>query len=108
MIHELKRYEAAPGKAHALVERFRTTTMPLFERHGIELLHCWLKPDEPGVFYYLVSFADAVASAKAWKDFGADPDWAAAKAATETDGPLLARQTTTTLEPTVFSPSRAA
>ncbi len=104
MIHELKRYEAAPGKGAALRERFARLTMPLFARHGITLLHCWEPEGEPDAFVYLVGFPDAAASEAAWKAFGADPEWKAGKAASEADGPLLARQSTTVLSPSAFSP----
>jgi hypothetical protein len=107
MIYELKRYDATPGKARELIDRFEKKTMPLFERHGIRVLHCWTKEDEPDAFYYLVGFADATAGARAWKDFGSDPEWIAAKAASETAGPLLAKQTTTRLHATAFSPQGA-
>lgn len=104
MIHELKRYIPHDGKADALLQRFRDTTMPIFKRLGISLLHCWTAPDEPGVLYYLVSFADSAASDKAWAAFGADAQWKAAKAASETAGPLLASQSTVKLAPAAFSP----
>ena len=67
-------------------------------------LHCWEPEGEPDTFVYLVAFADAAASEAAWKAFGADPDWKAGKAASEANGPLLARQTTTVLRPSAFSP----
>ena len=104
MIHELKRYDATPGKGWALRERFAKLTMPLLKRHGITVLHCWEPEGEPDSFVYLVSFADASASDAAWKAFAADPEWKAGKAASEIDGPLLASQGTTLLKPSYFSP----
>jgi hypothetical protein len=104
LIYELKRYVAHDGKAEALVRRFEASTLPIFRRVGIELVQCWTAPAEPGVFYYLVRFADQAASDKAWAAFGADPDWKDAKAASEQDGPLLASQSTVRLQPTSFSP----
>ncbi len=105
MIHELKRYEASPGKGEALRERFAKVTLPIFHRLGIKVLHCWEPEGEPDSFHYLVSFRDAADSQAAWAAFGADPQWRSAKAASETDGPLLARQTTTVLHPSAFSPA---
>lgn len=104
MIHELKRYVAHEGKAEALVRRFAEKTMPIFGRLGIDVVQCWTAPAEPGVFYYLVRFADQAASDKAWAAFSADAEWKAAKAASEGDGPLLASQGTVRLQPTDFSP----
>jgi hypothetical protein len=104
VIHELKRYVAREGKAEAMQRRFAESTMPVFRRVGIDLVQCWTAPAEPGVFYYLVRFADEAASDRAWAAFAADPEWKAAKAASETDGPLLASQSTVRLQPTAFSP----
>ena len=42
---------------------------------------------------------DANARKKAWAAFGADADWAAAKAASEIDGPLLKSQVISVLSP---------
>lgn len=105
MIYELKRYEATPGNGQALRERFAQLTMPIFQRVGITVEHCWEPEGEPEVFVYLVSFADAAASQAAWQAFGADPEWKAGKAASEVNGPLLARQSTTVLSPSAFSPA---
>ena len=105
MIHELKKYVAAPGRGPALRDRFAQLTMPIFARHGITLLQCWEPEGEPDTFYYLVGFPDAAASETAWKAFGADPDWKTGKAASELDGPLLASQSTVVMRPSAFSPA---
>jgi hypothetical protein len=104
VIHELKRYVPHDGKSEALQRRFAEKTMPIFRRLGIEVVQCWTAPAEPGVFYYMVRFEDEAASEKAWAAFGADAEWKAAKSASETDGPLLASQSTVRLHPTGFSP----
>lgn len=108
MIFELKRYVAHDGKAEALQQRFAEKTIPVFRRVGIDLVQCWTAPAEPGVFYYLVRFADEAASQQAWAAFSSDAEWKAAKAASETNGPLLASQSTVRLEPTRFSPQQHA
>ena len=73
MIHELKHYEAHPGKGRALKARFEQATMPAFQRAGITLLQAWDVEGEPDSFCYLVSFASPAASEQAWKAFAADP-----------------------------------
>ena len=105
MIYELKKYTANPGKAKALKQRFEAHTLPIFKRLGIEVVHCWTEPDAPDAFYYLTRFASTDARDAALKAFGADPEWKAAKAASETDGPLLGSQSTVGLIPTEFSPN---
>lgn len=104
MIHEFRTYRAAPGKIDALIKRFEQTTMPIFARLGIEVLHCWTSAAEPDAFFYMVRFATPQAGKDAWAAFGSDAEWKAAKAASETDGPLLASQATVYLQPTAFSP----
>ncbi len=41
----------------------------------------------PDAFYYLTRFPSVRARDAALRAFGADPEWKAAKAASETDGP---------------------
>jgi hypothetical protein len=104
MIYELKTYRAAVGRIAALIKRFEITTMPIFARLGIEVVHCWTSAAEPDAFYYLVRFDSQQAGKDAWAAFAADAEWKAAKAASETHGPLLASQNTVYLQPTAFSP----
>jgi hypothetical protein len=47
----------------------------------------------------MTRFADEDARKKAWAAFGADPEWVALKAASETDGPLLKNQVISVLSP---------
>ncbi|OWW20447.1 NIPSNAP family protein [Noviherbaspirillum denitrificans] len=108
MIYELKKYTPAPGKEAALKERFARVTLPIFKRIGIEVLHCFEDPKNPNDLYYLTAFRTEQDRELAWKAFGADPEWKSAKAASETDGPLLAAQTSVDLRPTSFSPRDAS
>ena len=105
MLFELKKYIPHAGKGPALKKRFAEVTAPIFARVGIRLLHCFEDAAEPEALYYLVQFDGAAQRDVAWKAFMADPEWQAAKAASETDGPLLASQTTLALTPTAFSPA---
>lgn len=107
MLHELKRYEAHPGKADALRARFLAVTLPIFSRLGIKIVNYWTSPQEPAAMYYLLEFADEAARTSAWAAFGADAQWKSAKAASETDGPLLASQTTVLLQPHAFTGARS-
>ncbi len=104
MIYEFKTYRASAGSIDALIKRFEETTMPIFSRLGIEVVHCWTSVAEPDAFFYLLRFDSQQASKEAWAAFGNDAEWKAAKAASETNGPLLASQTTVYLQPTAFSP----
>lgn len=105
MIYEFKTYRANTGKTAQLIKRFEEKTMPIFARLGIEVVNTWTSDDEPDAFFYMVRFASDEARKAAWAAFAADAEWKTAKAASETDGPLLASQSTTLLKPTAFSPA---
>jgi heme-degrading monooxygenase HmoA len=104
MIYEFKTYRATPGSAEALKKRFQEKTMPIFARLGIEVVNCWTSAEEPDAFFYMVRFESEDAKKAAWAAFAADAEWKAAKAASETNGPLLASQSTVLLKSTDFSP----
>jgi hypothetical protein len=106
MIYELKKYMPAAGKSTALKERFAKATMPIFARIGIHVEHVFESPAEPEALYYITRFETAEQRDTAWKAFGADAEWKAAKAASETDGPLLGSQTSVELHPAAFSPCK--
>jgi hypothetical protein len=102
LIYEIRVYEAAEGCADAMRRRFRDDVATrFFPRHGIELLGVFIAPVEDGRLTYMTRFADEDARKKAWTSFGADPEWLAVKAASETNGPLLRNQTVSVLTPAV-------
>ena len=104
MIYELKKYIAHQGKQQALLSRFSAKTLPIFNRLGIEVVHCWTSPEEPGTMFYLTRFPTEEARTAAWNAFVSDAEWKKVKAESELDGPLLASQSTVVLQPTDFSP----
>lgn len=109
MIYELRTYWAHPGKAEALHARFRTLTLGLFERHGMQVVGFWTPTadaEAQGDLVYLLAFPDEGAARAAWEAFRADPDWVAGKAASEVGGALAARVTSAFLAPTDYSPLR--
>jgi hypothetical protein len=100
LIYEIRVYEAAEGKADAMRRRFlEVVATKFFPRHGIELIGSFTFQTEDGRLTYMTRFADEDARKKAWAAFGADAEWAAAKAASETDGPLLKNQVVSVLSP---------
>lgn len=102
MIYEIRVYEAKDGKAAAMRERFvKEVAARFFPRHGIELVGAFVGPEDDGRLTYMTRFADEDARKKAWAAFGADPEWAKVKAASETDGPLLKNQVVTVLSPVI-------
>jgi hypothetical protein len=100
LIYEIRVYEAAEGRTEAMRRRFCDNVATIFfPRHGIELVGVFTAPIEDGRLTYMTRFADEDARKKAWAAFAADPEWAAVKVASETDGPLLKNQTVSVLSP---------
>jgi hypothetical protein len=102
---ELRTYVASPGKLDALVARFRDHTMALFVRHGIEVVSFFVDTEAEMLFYVNV-FNTREEAAASWAAFQADPDWIAARAASEVDGRLAASVESRFVGATDFSPLR--
>lgn len=102
MIYEIRVYEAVEGRADAMRARFKdVVATTFFPRHGIELIGAFVAPEDDGRLTYMTRFKDEAARKAAWAAFGGDAEWAAAKKASETDGPLLKSQTVSVLSPMV-------
>ncbi len=104
---EMRTYHAAPGKMPALHARFREHTIKLFEKHGMTVMGFWspADPDEADkTLVYLLAYPSREAREASWKAFQEDPDWKAAKAASERDGKLVDRVESVYLNPTDYSP----
>src|SRR5947207_4535214 len=91
---ELRTYTASPGNLAALDSRFRDHTIKLFSKHGMENVAYWhLMPDQNDAdktLVYLLAHKSRESAAASFKAFGADPDWVAARKASEekAGGPL--------------------
>lgn len=105
MIHELRIYECAPGRLPALHERFQTTTLGFWEKHGIRQIGFWTTVigDSNLTLTYLVEWKDLAEREQKWTAFMRDPEWIAARAATEKDGPIVVKITNSILQPTPYS-----
>ena len=107
---ELRVYKTPPGKLDALLKRFQEHTVKLFAKHGMTNIGYWVPTDEKqgasDTLIYLLAHKDAAAHAKSFKEFRADPDWVAAKSASEADGSLTIKVESTLMKPTDYSPSK--
>jgi hypothetical protein len=105
MIHELRVYHCVPGRLPALLKRFETITLGLWEKHGIRQAGFWtvLVGDSNQDLYYLVQWESMAEREKKWNAFQADPEWHAKRAETERDGPIVASLSNSFLQPTSFS-----
>lgn len=86
-LFEMRTYTTTPGHLPNLHARFRDHTMALFKKHGItNLAYFQFTPDQSGAentLLYFIAHKDAESAKKSWEAFRADPDWVAAKAASE-------------------------
>lgn len=106
MIHELRSYWAKPGKLPALHDRFAQHTNRLFIKHGITIVAFWTPDDTAllGDLVYILGYPDRASRDVLFNAFAADPEWLAAKTASERDGSLVSKITSVLLTPTPYSP----
>ncbi|HUZ65009.1 MAG TPA: NIPSNAP family protein, partial [Acetobacteraceae bacterium] len=105
MIHELRVYHCVPGRLPALLKRFETITLRIWQKHGIRQAGFWtvMIGESSQDLHYLLAW-DSLAEREAkWGAFQADPEWLAARAETERDGQIVASVTNAILQPTAFS-----
>ena len=108
MIYELRVYRCVSGRLPALLKRFETITLGLWQRHGIRQAGFWtvaIGESNQDLFYLLQWDSLAEREAK-WNAFIKDPEWLAKRAETERDGPIVASVSNSILEPTTFSSVR--
>ena len=105
---ELRTYTAAPGKLEALHARFRNHTNRLFAKHGMKIVGFWVPIDkdkgDDNTLVYLLRYPDRAAREKAWEDFRKDPEWIAARDASEASGKLVDKVDSVMLTATDYSP----
>ncbi len=108
MIHELRLYHCAPGRLPALLKRFETITLPLWKKHGIRQAGFWTTVigESNQDLYYLLEWESLAEREVKWNAFATDPEWLAARAETERDGPIVASFSNQILQPTAFSSVR--
>jgi hypothetical protein len=105
MIYEYRAYYVLPGRMPDVQRRFGDVTMTLFKKHGIRVVGFWETViGENNELVYICQFDDLAHRQAAWAAFQADPEWQAARKASEADGPLLERVVNKIWKPTAFSP----
>ncbi len=105
MIYELRVYHCLPGRLPAVLKRFETITLKIWERHGIRQAGFWttLVGSSNQSLTYLLAWESLAERETKWTAFQADPDWIAKRAETEKDGPLVSNIVNELLAPTSFS-----
>lgn len=111
-VFELRTYTAAPGKLADLNARFREHTVKLFSKHGMKNVGYWTPmPGQKGAedtLIYILAHQSLGAAGKSFDAFRVDPDWIAARKASEekAGGSLTGGVKSVFMAPTDYSPTR--
>jgi hypothetical protein len=94
-----------PGKLPAVVARFETGTVKLFEKHGIQQVGFWtvVIGESNADLYYMLKWDSLDERQKKFAAFQADPEWIALRTRSEEGGALIASFSNSILTPTNFS-----
>ena len=103
---EIRTYYAEPGKLDGLNARFRTATVRLFRKHGIENIGYWMPVDNAqNKMVYVIACPSQEARDASFAAFVKDPDWQKAARESEANGKLVTRITSQFLTATDYSPA---
>ena len=105
MIYELRIYRCLPGRLPALMKRFETTTLKMWEKHGIRQAGFFTTVigESNQDLTYLIAWESMAEREAKWNAFQSDPVWIAARAESEMDGAIVANISSQFLAPTAFS-----
>jgi hypothetical protein len=105
MIYELRIYTTLPGRMPALLKRFETQTLRIWAKHGIRQAGFWTTAVGPSnnELHYMIAWDSMGDRQTRWATFLADPEWIAARDASEKDGLIVANVASSFLAPTSFS-----
>ncbi|HLZ06219.1 MAG TPA: NIPSNAP family protein [Bradyrhizobium sp.] len=105
MIYEMRVYRCVPGRLPALLKRFDTITLKLWEKHGIKQAGFFttLIGESNQELTYFVAWESLAEREKKWTAFQNDKEWITARAQTEADGQIVANIVSQLLVPTAFS-----
>ena len=105
MLYEYRAYYVMPGRMPDIQRRFAEVTMKLFQKHGVRVVGFWdTVIGESNEMVYILAWQDLGERERVWSTFMADPDWLAARKASEANGPLVERVVNKIWRPTPFSP----
>ena len=108
MIYELRIYRCLPGRMPALLNRFQTATLRLWQKHGIRQAGFWTTVigESNNDLTYLLAWESLGEREQKWSAFQSDPEWIAAREASEKDGLIVANVANSILQPASFSSVR--
>jgi hypothetical protein len=105
MIYELRVYRCVPGRLPALLKRFSEQTIRIWGKHGIRQAGFWttLVGESNHELIYLLAWESLAERESKWSAFATDPEWLAAREASEKDGVIVQNVSNQLLQPTAFS-----
>ena len=105
MIYETRVYRCLPGRLPALLKRFDTMTLKIWEKHGIKQAGFFTTVigESNQELTYLLAWESLADREKKWTAFASDQDWITARAKSEEDGQIVANIVSQLLVPTPFS-----
>lgn len=104
-VFELRVYHTVPGKAPALVSRFRDTASKLLAKHDLNAVGYWVPEDAPAsdnIFIYMLAHPSREEAKKNWNAMRADPAFQEMAKSEQTEK-LVEKVDATYLDPTDFS-----
>ena len=105
MLYELRIYDCCPGRLPALLDRFNTITLKIWERHCIRQAGFWTTVigESNHQLVYLLAWESLAEREQKWNAFQADPEWIEKRAETEREKPIVANVSSQIMAPTSFS-----
>jgi heme-degrading monooxygenase HmoA len=105
MFYAFRTYTCLPGKMPVVLNRFKTATLGLFDKHGFRHgpLYTVAVGDDNLQIKYILEWESHEQRETAWNAFRADPDWQKALAESEKDGPVIAKMSNELLAAVPFS-----
>ena len=111
LVYELRTYTTEEGRLPALHARFKDHTIKLFEKHGMKNVLYFTPVDSDGKsvdnkLVYLLAHKSQAAAKASFDAFRQDPEWIAARDASEKDGKIVAKLESQFLNLTEYSPGK--
>lgn len=105
-VFELRTYTCFPDKLPNLNTRFKDHTVKLFEKHHMVNIAYFNSIEMDGSqskLIYLLAHKSQEEAAKSWEAFRTDPQWIAARDASEKEGKIVEKVESVFLKPLSFS-----
>src|SRR3954463_9786271 len=105
MIYEMRVYRCLPGRLPVLLKRFETTTLKLWEKHGIRPTGFFttLVGESNQELTYFLAWEALAERGKKGGSVAPAAEWVPARAKTEEDGQIVGNIVNQLLVPTAFS-----